>query len=103
MHSWCHLAPRTNHIFSVTTKEPKGTRSVPFEAEDLILVPGLAFDRFGGRLGSGKGFYDRFLASLYPRKWGVCFECQVVKEALAQSSNDVRMDGLVTEKGLSIF
>lgn len=72
-----------------------------WKSTDLILVPGFAFDLFGARIGSGKGYYDRFLASL-PKgtaKWGVCFSAQIVKEVLAQIATDVRMDALCSEAG----
>lgn len=70
--------------------------------DDLVLVPGLAFDRQGGRIGSGRGFYDRFLQNLPARKIGVCFDAQIVKERLAQDKTDVRMDGLCSETSLNL-
>lgn len=44
-----------------------------------ILVPGVAFDAGGGRLGYGGGFYDAFLAAAAGVRIGVCFECQIVE------------------------
>lgn len=73
----------------------------------LIVVPGLAFDRFGGRLGRGAGFYDRFLSELPPPPvgptvLGVAFDVQMVDspEGLPTEAHDVRMHGVVTESGL---
>lgn len=68
-----------------------------------IVVPGVAFDRRGGRLGRGAGFYDRFLGSL-PRDAGrslvgVAFEWQVV-ERVPVEGHDARMDLLVTSGGV---
>jgi 5-formyltetrahydrofolate cyclo-ligase len=71
---------------------------------DVILVPGVAFDGDGGRLGSGAGYYDRFLGGLKfrVRKWGVCYSAQISKETLAQDVTDVRMDAVCSELGLRV-
>ncbi len=66
---------------------------------DLFLVPGLAFDAFMARVGSGAGFYDRYLALLISRFYGVCWSSQLSKEPLDQDPNDVRMGAVITEKG----
>lgn len=68
---------------------------------DLVLVPGVAFDRTGRRVGRGGGFYDRFLASLGGRasRVGVCFACQVV-EAAPAGAHDERVTMLATEDGV---
>ncbi len=62
---------------------------------DWILVPGLAFDVQGGRLGRGKGYYDRLLLEIRGRRCGVAFEQQVLP-ALPGKPHDARMDALVT-------
>jgi 5-formyltetrahydrofolate cyclo-ligase len=68
---------------------------------DLIVAPGLAFDRRGGRLGYGKGYYDRLLHRVRADavKVGVCFECQIFPE-IPLLPHDIRMDGIVTEKAV---
>ena len=78
-----------------------GDRVVTPEELDLVLVPGLGFDRRGGRLGRGKGFYDRFLKKLPPRvpKVGLAFEWQLVDE-IPMLAHDVRMDWIITEKNI---
>ncbi|MFK8138498.1 MAG: 5-formyltetrahydrofolate cyclo-ligase [Bdellovibrionales bacterium] len=63
---------------------------------DLILVPGIAFDKKGNRLGWGKAFYDKTLNCNTVLKLGVGFQCQVV-EKLPVDSWDRRMDLIVTE------
>lgn len=66
---------------------------------DAVLVPGVAFDRTGGRLGHGKGYYDRLLTRVRPdcSLIGLAFECQVF-EAIPMSEHDVRMNFVVTEQ-----
>lgn len=68
---------------------------------DLIVAPGLAFDRRGGRLGYGKGYYDRFLHQLRDdaTKSAVCFECQLFPE-IPLLPHDIRMDMVVTENAV---
>jgi 5-formyltetrahydrofolate cyclo-ligase len=66
---------------------------------DVILVPGMAFDRSGARLGRGKGYYDRLLESFEGVRVGVCFEEQVV-EAVPREPHDKRMQFLLTPAGL---
>jgi 5-formyltetrahydrofolate cyclo-ligase len=68
---------------------------------DLIVVPGLSFDRRGGRLGYGKGYYDKLLHEVRgdAAKVAVCFECQLAAEIPALP-HDVRMDLIVTEKAV---
>jgi 5-formyltetrahydrofolate cyclo-ligase len=66
---------------------------------DLLLIPGVAFDRRGGRLGHGKGFYDRLLerAGPGPLRVALGFECQVV-DRVPMVTGDQPMDLLVTEE-----
>ncbi len=75
-------------------------RPVPLEAIRAALVPGVAFDQRGYRLGYGGGFYDRLLPRLRPecQTVGVAFGLQVVDE-LAAEPHDQRVQALVTEQG----
>lgn len=66
---------------------------------DLILVPGMAFDLRGGRLGRGRGFYDRFLPTARGLRVGVCFEDQIVDDVPSEA-HDLRMDFLVTPSAI---
>lgn len=73
-------------------KEPCGPPFTAVDTLDLAVVPGMAFDVRGNRLGRGKGFYDRFLTStpnVY--KLGVCFDFQKVP-AVPVSEHDVPVD-----------
>ena len=64
---------------------------------DVFLVPGVAFDKQGYRLGRGGGFYDRYLQDCKGLKIGIAFSCQVSKAALPRESHDIPMDMLITE------
>jgi 5-formyltetrahydrofolate cyclo-ligase len=78
----------------------------------LVLVPGLAFDGTGGRLGRGRGYYDRFIASVRrcareagerpPLFVGLCCREQVLPE-LPMDGHDERLDGLVTDDFAVLF
>lgn len=62
---------------------------------DLFIVPGLAFDRRGNRIGYGAGYYDAFLGSQPGgQKLGVCYPFQLLEE-LPSESHDVRLDGVL--------
>ena len=65
------------------------------ELPDLVLVPGVAFDAQGRRLGHGRGFYDRLLSDMRGLKCGVAFEEQMVAE-VPTNERDVGMDFILT-------
>jgi 5-formyltetrahydrofolate cyclo-ligase len=71
---------------------------------DVVVVPGLAFDRRGGRLGRGKGYYDRSFPSGLggPRLIGYAWACRIVAE-VPMGPHDRRIDALVTEFGAMRF
>lgn len=78
--------------------EPMGGKRVDqWEPGDWILVPGAAFDEKGARVGSGAGFYDRFLVGVSVRPVGVGWESQIAPTGLAQDPTDVRMWAVFTE------
>lgn len=68
---------------------------------DLVLVPGVAFDLAGYRLGYGGGYYDRLLPQLHPdaKRCALAFECQVMQH-LPREAHDQRMDYIQTEERL---
>jgi 5-formyltetrahydrofolate cyclo-ligase len=72
---------------------------VPVAELDLIVVPGVAFDRNGGRLGHGKGYYDKLLEHARPQTplIALAFECQLFPH-IPMQEHDVYMDKVVTEK-----
>jgi 5-formyltetrahydrofolate cyclo-ligase len=102
LESMDELEPGTLNI-----PEPKRRlRSVPEKQVevtelDVVIVPGVAFDRSGGRLGHGKGYYDRLLARADPktRRIAVAYECQMFPH-IPMSKHDVVMDKVVTERAV---
>lgn len=80
-------------------EEPTGS---PFEGNiDLAIIPGMAFDRFGNRLGRGKGYYDQFLSQHQLQTIAVAFHCQLV-EHVPVGEWDVKMNQIITEKEMII-
>jgi 5-formyltetrahydrofolate cyclo-ligase len=66
---------------------------------DLALVPGLAFDRHGWRLGYGGGFFDRFLSQFSGVNLGITFDALLL-DSLPHDTYDIPLNYVVTEKGL---
>lgn len=77
-------------------EEPTGNDLVDPSEIDLIVVPAVAYDRRGNRLGRGKGFYDRLLAEARATKIGVGYEFQLVDDLPAEP-HDVPMDYVITQ------
>ncbi len=71
--------------------------------DTLAILPGVAFDMSGYRLGYGKGFYDRFLAQHRQiSSMALAFSCQIVDE-LPHDEHDIKMDKIVTEEIIYAF
>lgn len=83
-------------IGSFYIEEPTGDDIHPVEEIEVIIVPGVAFDRKGRRLGRGKGFYDRLLETAKATKIGIGYEFQLVDE-LPSEPHDIPMDMVITE------
>jgi 5-formyltetrahydrofolate cyclo-ligase len=71
---------------------------------DLVMVPGVAFDRKGGRLGNGAGYYDRLLQEVRSdtKLTAVCYESQLFDQVLMEE-HDVYMNAVLTEKNCYCF
>lgn len=77
------------------------------ERPDAVLVPGMAFDRHGGRLGYGGGYYDRLAETIGPGRlpyWiGFAYALQLCDEALPKEAHDLALHGVATDEGLIWF
>lgn len=107
LRSWDELTPGAYGIM-----EPNPEAAQPVEegyAPDVVFVPGLAFDRKGGRLGYGGGYYDRFsqkLRSASPSSRNVCwfgaaYEAQLVEQVPCEG-HDLAMQAILTENNVYI-
>ncbi len=93
----CKLAPNRYGIL-----EPQGSAEIPLPRFDLVLVPLVAWDRGGGRLGMGASFYDRafqpFAQSPRPLRMGVAYSAQESRE-IPLDPWDIPLHAVLTEKG----
>ncbi len=81
-------------------REPRDSLPVTADTIDVMLVPGLGFDRDGGRLGRGGGYYDRYLNDhRSPIVIGVAFDCQMMK-SIESEEHDQLMTAVVTPTGV---
>ncbi|WP_164985152.1 5-formyltetrahydrofolate cyclo-ligase [Ammoniphilus sp. CFH 90114] len=94
---WETLVPG---IYGILEPDPEISPTANLEKIDLIIMPGVAFDHNGGRLGYGGGYYDRFLSKLpkLPRMIAPCFVEQIV-ESIPMDDHDFRMETIVTDEG----
>lgn len=86
---------------SFGVEEPLGNESnlVDKTCIDLLIVPGLCFDREKNRLGFGRGYYDRYLKNEDLKTIGICFDEQILeKEILPITEDDVKLDEIITDK-----
>jgi len=108
-----NLAP--SKIFDFDTELEKGKKGIfepkkeyyrlfPPENIDLIIVPGVAFDLSGNRIGRGFGYYDNFLrkVSSSAKIVALAFEMQIVKK-IPNDKNDIPVHGIITEKRIITF
>lgn len=99
--SWEELFPGYQGILEpqITGREPV----VPAES-DVLLVPGAVFDRKGGRIGYGGGYYDRYLEKMFaaygycPYLLALAFACQISPKNIPEEVHDKKMDCILTER-----
>jgi len=95
LRDWNDLEPGSYGIL-----EPKKDKinEIPLESIDIIIVPGVGFDKIGCRIGHGKGYYDNLLKELKKTlNIGLAFEIQIV-EKIPIESHDKPVDMIITEK-----
>lgn len=83
-------------------EEPTGNSIYDIDDIELIIVPAIAYDRKGNRLGRGKGFYDRLLNETKATKIGIAYEFQIVDEVPVES-HDVPMDIVISPSSCHII
>ncbi|MFP4023963.1 MAG: 5-formyltetrahydrofolate cyclo-ligase [Thiohalospira sp.] len=76
-------------------KEPRELYKSGLDKIDMIIVPGVAFDKQNNRLGRGKAYYDKLLSKTKALKVGVCFDFQMLEKVPADQY-DVKMDIVIT-------
>lgn len=79
-------------------EEPTGNALTNPEDIELIIVPAVAYDRKGNRLGRGKGFYDRLLKATKATTIGVAYEFQIVED-IPVETHDIPMDMVISPSG----
>ncbi len=84
------------HLGAFQIEEPDGDDTVSIDAIDMVVVPAVAYDRSGNRVGRGKGYYDRMLGDCTATKIGVGYGFQLVDEIDAEP-HDVRVDVVITD------
>lgn len=77
--------------------EPVNLNKVSYDKIDLVIVPGVAFDKKGHRIGYGYGMYDRLLKRIECKKIGLAFDLQIVTK-IPKERFDVAVDKIITEK-----
>lgn len=88
-----------------TLAQPEATEQINATDLDCVLLPLLAFDKYGTRLGMGGGYYDRFFANPTNRPYllGIGFDAQQNAQKLDRSHWDVGLDAVITESGFTEF
>lgn len=89
------------HLGAFNIEEPDGDDTVDIDQIDLIVVPAVAYDNAGNRVGRGKGYYDRLLRHSRAITVGVCYDFQLV-DNIETEEHDIPVDFVVAD-GHGIF
>jgi 5-formyltetrahydrofolate cyclo-ligase len=82
---------------SFNIEEPEGTELCDIADIDLIVVPGVAFDRKCNRVGRGKGYYDRLLSTNHATTIGIAYDFQVI-DNIETEAHDIPVDVVISDK-----
>ncbi len=91
------LHANNTQLGAFNIQEPVGSTIIPLSTINIAIIPGVAFDKNGVRLGRGKGYYDRLLCQCNVIKVGICYDFQLL-EKLPSDSHDIPMDIVITPK-----
>ncbi len=87
------------HLGAFHIEEPDGDDTADVAEMDLIIVPAVAYDRSGNRVGRGKGFYDRLLSRAKALTVGVCYDFQLFDEdEIETESHDVPVNFIIADR-----
>lgn len=89
--------PQRMQLGAFNIEEPQGNDTAEPETMDLIIVPGVAFDQKGNRLGRGKGFYDRLLSQTHATTIGVGYDSQLIPSGIPIEPHDKKLDIIITD------
>ena len=87
------------HLGAFNIEEPTGDETSDINDIELIIVPGVAYDRRGNRIGRGKGYYDRLLRDTHAVTIGVAYSCQLCDD-IEPDEFDVPVDYVITDQGI---
>ena len=85
------------HLGSFHIEEPDGDETASVEEMEMIVVPAVAYDKKGNRMGRGKGYYDRLMENSKATKVGVAYDFQMIDE-IDSEAHDVKVDIVITER-----
>ncbi len=87
------------HLGAFNIEEPTGDETADINDIELIIVPGVAYDRRGNRIGRGKGYYERLLRDTRAVTIGVAYSCQLCDD-IEPDEFDVPVNYVITEDGI---
>lgn len=98
MHAAKFMDTEPFKISKLGVLEPEFPKLINPGLIDLCIIPGVAFDIYGNRVGYGKGYYDKFLCDKKIIKIGICHDFQIYDNPISNDTHDVKMDYIITEK-----